>query len=90
MSHTYTIGEQADIVEQLAQRLSVKKAHLLSHDYGDTVALELLARHNMHNMATQPGGGQASIHVQSLTMLNGGKSMKRLPVHYVDKHEKVF
>lgn len=69
-AHSYTIGEQADIVEKLAQTLSVQQAHLLSHDYGDTVALELLAR---HNAASESGSSKpASLSVQSLTMLNGG------------------
>ncbi|KAK7495547.1 hypothetical protein BaRGS_00013245 [Batillaria attramentaria] len=70
LSHSYTIGEQADIVERLTQKLSLKQAHLLSHDYGDTVALELLAR---HNAATQPESRSLPVlSVQSLTMLNGG------------------
>lgn len=43
-SHTYTIAEQANIAEMLINHLGIKKAHVLSHDYGDTVALELLAR----------------------------------------------
>lgn len=36
--------EQADIAEELLKKLKITQVHLLSHDYGDTVALELLAR----------------------------------------------
>ncbi|XP_005112372.1 mesoderm-specific transcript homolog protein [Aplysia californica] len=61
--HTYTIAEQAEIVETLLEKLSVPSAHVLSHDYGDTVALELLARSNSKKL---------SFVMQSLTMLNGG------------------
>ena len=43
-NHTYSIIEQADIGEALLESLAVTKVHILSHDYGDTVALELLAR----------------------------------------------
>lgn len=43
-SHTYTIGEQADIVENLVQQINLNSLHVLAHDYGDTVALELLSR----------------------------------------------
>ena len=43
-NHTYTISEQAIVVEALLLNLGVKSCHILSHDYGDTVALEILAR----------------------------------------------
>lgn len=42
--HTYSIGEQADIVEAVADRLGIHTFHVMAHDYGDTVAQELLAR----------------------------------------------
>jgi pimeloyl-ACP methyl ester carboxylesterase len=42
--HTYTIGVQADIVEALWRHHGVTETTVLAHDYGDTVALELLAR----------------------------------------------
>jgi pimeloyl-ACP methyl ester carboxylesterase len=35
---------QADIVEELAITAGIRKAHILAHDLGDTVAQELLAR----------------------------------------------
>lgn len=42
----YSIFEQADIFEALLNKLDIKHYHLLAHDYGDTVAQELLARHH--------------------------------------------
>lgn len=42
--HDYRIAEQADIHEALLQRLGIAAYHVLAHDYGDTVAQELLAR----------------------------------------------
>ena len=42
--HTYSIHGQADIVEALVEAKSLKQFHVLAHDYGDTVAQELLAR----------------------------------------------
>ena len=72
-SHSYSIFEQADIVAHLAQRLSVTNAHLLSHDYGDTVALELMARHNQAALGqVKPSGTAPPLALLSLTMLNGG------------------
>ncbi|NXD87907.1 MEST protein, partial [Halcyon senegalensis] len=42
--HRYSIFEQASIVERLVQHLGLhhQRINLLSHDYGDTVAQELL------------------------------------------------
>lgn len=42
----YTIYTYADVAEQLLGHLEVTSAHVLAHDVGDTVAQELLARHN--------------------------------------------
>ncbi|XP_052266872.1 mesoderm-specific transcript protein-like isoform X1 [Dreissena polymorpha] len=63
MNYDYLIKEQADIHESLLVSLNLSHAHVLSHDYGDTVALELLHRFN-HN--------EAKFHIDSLSMLNGG------------------
>lgn len=57
----YTIHQQATIVEKLLERKGISSFHLLAHDYGDTVAQELLARH-----LEQPIG------ILSCTLLNGG------------------
>lgn len=44
--HRYSIHEQADLVEAVVRRLGLERFHVLAHDYGDTVAQELLARQN--------------------------------------------
>ncbi|XP_045164205.2 mesoderm-specific transcript homolog protein-like [Mercenaria mercenaria] len=61
--YDYLITEQADILEAILESLSVKDVHIMSHDYGDTVALELLHRHNTN---------KGKVQVNSLCMLNGG------------------
>ncbi|XP_064465081.1 mesoderm-specific transcript protein-like [Ornithodoros turicata] len=61
--HKYSISEQANITETLVRMLRVKKLHILSHDYGDTVAQELIAR---QNEAALP------FVIKTLCMLNGG------------------
>ena len=40
----YTIHQQADLFEAYINELSLTKYHVLAHDYGDSVAQELLAR----------------------------------------------
>ncbi|MCG8670995.1 MAG: alpha/beta hydrolase, partial [Pseudomonadales bacterium] len=62
-NHKYSILEQADIVEALVESKQLKSFHVLSHDYGDTVAQELLARQN-----DTKGKGTW----KSLCLLNGG------------------
>lgn len=45
--HEYSLFEQADLLQALLQHLNVEEpVHLLGHDYGATVAQELLARHH--------------------------------------------
>jgi pimeloyl-ACP methyl ester carboxylesterase len=60
----YSIHLQADIISALLRQLKIASVHVLSHDYGDTVAQELLARsyHQEHQ----------AIHLASLCLLNGG------------------
>ncbi len=60
--HPFLISEQADIVEALVTELGLTRFHVLAHDYGDTVAQELLARQNSR------GANQWL----SLCLLNGG------------------
>ena len=60
----YTMAEQADIHEALLRRLGIDRTHVLAHDYGDTVAQELLARHEERR-----AGG---IVLESVCFLNGG------------------
>jgi len=40
----YSIFQQADIYLALLDKLNISQFHILAHDYGDTVAQELLAR----------------------------------------------
>jgi len=42
----YTIHGQADLVEAVVKHKQLQDFHVLAHDYGDTVAQELLARQN--------------------------------------------
>ena len=60
--HAYSIMEQADVVESVAARHELGRFHVLAHDYGDTVAQELLARDEAR---TQPM-------LCSVCFLNGG------------------
>jgi len=66
--HRYTIDEQASLHEALLAHLAIPEAHLLAHDYGDTVAQELLAR----DLDRRRGGGDGGPVLLSCVLLNGG------------------
>ncbi|AOE87306.1 alpha/beta hydrolase [Pseudomonas sp. TCU-HL1] len=60
--HDYRLLEQADINQALLAHLGVKDpVHVLAHDYGDSVAQELLARHH-----------EGRCKLASCVFLNGG------------------
>ena len=61
--HPYSIMEQADLCEALISERKLARFHVLAHDYGDTVAQELLARQNE---------GRGVGRWASLCLLNGG------------------
>ncbi len=65
--HRYSIHEQASLQEALLEHLGVKRAHVLAHDYGDSVAQELLARHEERR-----GAARAGLAIVSCCFLNGG------------------
>jgi pimeloyl-ACP methyl ester carboxylesterase len=61
--HRYSIMEQADLCEELVADRKLDAFHVLAHDYGDTVAQELLSRQNE---------GRGAGRWISLCLLNGG------------------
>jgi pimeloyl-ACP methyl ester carboxylesterase len=61
-AHDYTIAEQAELQLALAAHLALAPEHVLAHDYGDTVAQELLARHREGAVPK----------LRSMCLLNGG------------------
>ncbi len=61
--HTYSIHEQADLAVALWRRHGVEHTDLVVHDYGVSVAQELLAR---------DAAGTLDVALASVTFLNGG------------------
>lgn len=66
-AYGYSIFDQADLHESLLRAEGIGRCHILAHDYGVTVAQELLARHELRRAA-----GDDSLVVQSVCLLNGG------------------
>ena len=59
----YSIRAQADLCEAFLAGQNVAEYTIIAHDYGDTVAQELLARHNE---------GSARQKITGIVLLNGG------------------
>lgn len=59
--YRYSLLDQADLQQALLDHLGTQTCHLLAHDYGDSVAQELLARHHRGPRL-----------LESLCLLNGG------------------
>lgn len=61
--HVYSLQEQADLVEALWRRQGVGATVLVAHDYGVSVAQELLARHADRSLGVE---------LLAVHLLNGG------------------
>lgn len=62
-AHAYSIGQQADICEAILKARGIRQIDILAHDYGDTVAQELLAR---------AAEGSLTVTIGKAVLLNGG------------------
>jgi len=61
--HEYRIAEQADLCLEVLAALGCDEAAVVAHDYGDTVAQELLAREL---------DGRLPLRLRAVVLLNGG------------------
>jgi len=61
--HVYSLHEQADLVQRVWEARGISETALAAHDYGVSVAQELLARR---------GEGRLPVELRSLVLMNGG------------------
>lgn len=74
LNYSYSLIDQADVAQQLWLKMGIQSAHLLAHDYGTSVATEIIARLN---------GGYEPVSLKSITIGNGSMLInmaKLLPV----------
>jgi pimeloyl-ACP methyl ester carboxylesterase len=62
-SHAYSLSEQADLVEQLWRQWGLQRSLLVAHDYGSSVALELLDRQ---------ARGCLTVELEAVVLMNAG------------------
>jgi len=76
IDYSYSLLDQADLALQLWQQLGVKKVHLLAHDYGTSVATEIIARNNNNEL---------TIEIENLTLCNGSMHIELSQLRTIQK-----
>lgn len=76
LDYSYSLIEQADVALQVWKQLNLKKVTLLAHDYGTSVATEVLARHNNQ---------QIDLHIDELILCNGSAHIELSKLRLIQK-----
>jgi len=74
--YSYSLHEQADMALGLWRELGVESAHVLAHDYGTSVATEVLARWNL---------GVRPVDLRSVTLSNGSVHIELAHLRLIQK-----
>lgn len=74
---SYSLIEQADFALSLWQQLGINQAHIVAHDYGTSVATEILARNNENSLK--------SFKINSLTLCNGSMHIEFAQLRTIQK-----
>ena len=74
--YSYLLSEQADIALSLWQHLNISSCHLLAHDYGTSVATEIIARWNE---------GQRPVDFKTITLCNGSMHIEMAKLRLIQK-----
>lgn len=78
--YTYSLFEQADTVLNVWKHFGITGGHMLSHDMGDSVATEIVARHENGLMPSWLSEG-----IQSLTFTNGSMVLELADLRITQK-----
>ncbi|PQJ77826.1 alpha/beta fold hydrolase [Polaribacter porphyrae] len=76
LDYSYSLIEQADVALQLWQQLGLKKVTLLAHDYGTSVATEIIARHYKK---------QINLQIDELILCNGSIHIEHSKLRLIQK-----
>ncbi len=75
-SYSYSLLEQADYALLLWNRLGIEQAHIVAHDYGCSIATELVTRNEL---------GLCPIKIQSVTLTNGSIHIELARLRFIQK-----
>ncbi|MFT6699513.1 MAG: pimeloyl-ACP methyl ester carboxylesterase [Porticoccaceae bacterium] len=76
LEYSYSIIEQADIALQLWKQMGLTNVTLLAHDYGTSIATEILARHNKQ---------QINLQIDQLILCNGSMHIELSKLRVIQK-----
>ncbi len=76
LDYSYSLIEQADLALQLWNQMGLKKVTLLAHDYGTSVATEILVRHNKRLLNLQ---------INKLILCNGSIHIEHSKLRIIQK-----
>ena len=76
VAYSYSLFQQTDVVEGIARALDIAEAHVVSHDVGQTVHAELLAREQE---------GRLAFRILSSTLLNGSTLQDKATITPIQK-----
>ena len=76
LDYSYSLIEQADVALQIWKQLNLKKVTLLAHDYGTSIATEILARHNRQ---------QIDLQIDKLILCNGSAHIELSKLRLIQK-----
>lgn len=76
LDYSYSLMEQTDVAEELWLSLGVTKAHCVAHDYGTSVATELIAR---------TSESRAKVDLRSVTLCNGSVHIELARLRLIQK-----
>lgn len=76
LNYSYSLIEQADIALLLWEKLNLKNVTLLAHDYGTSVATEIIARNNQN---------QLHINIEKLILCNGSMHIELAKLRTIQK-----
>ncbi|MCP4121752.1 MAG: alpha/beta hydrolase [Bacteroidetes bacterium] len=76
LNYSYSLLEQAEVALALWQQMGIEKAHLVAHDYGTSVATEILALHQR---------GMQGLDIRSVTLSNGSIHIELAKLRWIQK-----
>ena len=76
LNYSYSLIEQADIALQLWQKLKLQNVTLLAHDYGTSIATEIIARNNLQPL---------NINIKKLILCNGSMHIELAKLRTIQK-----
>jgi pimeloyl-ACP methyl ester carboxylesterase len=76
LNYSYSLIEQADMALLLWKNLALQNITLLAHDYGTSVATEIIARHNQN---------QLNINIKKLILSNGSMHIELAKLRTIQK-----